>query len=132
MGGTMVATSAMVHASPAAALVVASQLAAGSSSSSQGAAGARSTSSQQQPGQGQTQAQQQQQQQTETVVNQAALELLRRLPGVTDSNWRGLVAGFSSLAELAGASRERLAALMGGERPARMLHDFLHAPCPVR
>lgn len=129
MGGTMVATSAMVHASPAAALVVASQLAAGSSSS-QAAAGACSTSSQQQQGQGQTQAQQQQQ--TETVVNQAALELLRRLPGVTDSNWRGLVAGFNSLAELAQASRERLAALMGGERPARMLHDFLHAPCPVR
>jgi ERCC4-type nuclease len=124
----MVATSAMVHASPAAALVVASQLAAGSSS--QGAASAGSTSSQQQQGQGQSQAQQQQQ--TETVVNQAALELLRRLPGVTDSNWRGLVGGFSSLAELAGASRERLAALMGGERPARMLHDFLHAPCPVR
>lgn len=36
----------------------------------------------------------------ESVVNQAAIELLRRLPGVTDTNWRALTAAFESLRDL--------------------------------
>lgn len=34
------------------------------------------------------------------------------------------------LADLAGLPLERLEAIMGAQRPARMLFDFLHAPCP--
>jgi hypothetical protein len=66
----------------------------------------------------------------EAVVNPAGIELLRRLPGVTDANWRPLAEGVGSLAGLAGAPLERLEALMGGARAARTLHAFLHAPCP--
>jgi hypothetical protein len=87
---------------------------------------------------GQQQQQQQQQQQREPapesssgVVNQAAIDLLRRLPGVTDANFRPLMGGLNSLAELADASLERLQELMGGAKAAQMLYDFLHAPCPA-
>jgi ERCC4-type nuclease len=66
----------------------------------------------------------------EAVVNQAGIELLRRLPGVTDANWRPLAEGVGSLAGLADAPLARLEALMGGARAARALHAFLHAPCP--
>jgi DNA excision repair protein ERCC-4 len=67
----------------------------------------------------------------ESVVNQAAIDLLRRLPGVTDSNWRSIINGCSSLHELCGLNVQQLEQLMGSSRGARMLHDFLHAPCPV-
>ncbi|WIA42689.1 hypothetical protein OEZ86_008643 [Tetradesmus obliquus] len=67
----------------------------------------------------------------ESVVNQAALDLLRRLPGVTDSNWRSIVNGCSSLQQLTQLNVQQLEELMGSSRGARMLHDFLHAPCPV-
>lgn len=66
----------------------------------------------------------------EAAVNEAGIELLRRLPGVTDANWRPLAEGVGSLAGLADASLERLEALMGGTRAAAVLHSFLHAPCP--
>ncbi|KAJ7544180.1 hypothetical protein O6H91_09G067800 [Diphasiastrum complanatum] len=63
--------------------------------------------------------------------NSTAVELLRRLPGVTDANYRSLMDGCKSLAELALFSLEELAKLMGGQRPARMLRDFLDAKCPT-
>ncbi|GLJ46967.1 hypothetical protein SUGI_0991250 [Cryptomeria japonica] len=62
--------------------------------------------------------------------NTTAVEFLRRLPGVTDANYRSLMDGCKSLAELALLPLERLAELMGGQRPARMLRDFLDAKCP--
>lgn len=67
----------------------------------------------------------------ESLVNQAALDVLRSLPGVTDANWRPLVGAVSCLRELVELPLERLEQLMGGGRAARALHDFLHAPCPV-
>lgn len=67
----------------------------------------------------------------EAVLNQAAIDLLRKLPGVTDANYRPLMAGLGSLSALADASLEQLEALMGGRRAAQALHDFVHAPCPV-
>jgi ERCC4-type nuclease len=67
----------------------------------------------------------------ESVVNQAAIDLLRRLPGVTDSNWRSIINGCSSLRQLTELNVQQLEELMGSNRGARMLHDFLHAPCPV-
>ncbi|KXZ54474.1 hypothetical protein GPECTOR_4g539 [Gonium pectorale] len=66
----------------------------------------------------------------ESVVNQPALELLRRLPGVNDSNYRSLLGACGSLAELAALPLGRLEAVMGSAKNARALRDFLDAPCP--
>jgi DNA excision repair protein ERCC-4 len=65
----------------------------------------------------------------ESVVNQAAIDLLRRLPGVTDGNWRAVMREAGSLAGLAGVPEGRLAAAMGGEAAARKLRDFLDQEC---
>ncbi|GIL92347.1 hypothetical protein Vretifemale_19875, partial [Volvox reticuliferus] len=66
----------------------------------------------------------------ETVVNQPALELLRRLPGVNDSNYRAILGHVSSLAELVSLPLERLETIMASAKNARALRDFLDAPCP--
>ncbi|XP_010919790.1 DNA repair endonuclease UVH1 isoform X1 [Elaeis guineensis] len=63
--------------------------------------------------------------------NTSAVEFLRRLPGVTDSNYRALMDGCRNLAELALLPIERLAELMGSQKAARMLKDFLDAKCPT-
>lgn len=63
--------------------------------------------------------------------NTTAVELLRRLPGVTDANYRSLMDGCKSIAEIALLSVEELAELMGGRQPARMLRDFFDAKCPT-
>ncbi|XP_039141382.1 DNA repair endonuclease UVH1 isoform X2 [Dioscorea cayenensis subsp. rotundata] len=63
--------------------------------------------------------------------NTSAVEFLRRLPGVTDSNYRALMDGCNSLAELALLPIERLAELMGGQKLARTLKDFLDAKFPT-
>lgn len=63
--------------------------------------------------------------------NTTAVELLRRLPGVSDANYRSLMAGCTSIAEMALLSVDELAELMGGKQPARMLRDFLNAKCPT-
>jgi len=70
-------------------------------------------------------------QREESLVNQPAIDLLRRLPGVTDANYRALMNGVASLSELAELSCERLEQLMGGARAAQALYNFLHAPCPL-
>eukprot|EP00268_Persea_americana_P016572 TRINITY_DN1785_c0_g1_i4.p1 TRINITY_DN1785_c0_g1~~TRINITY_DN1785_c0_g1_i4.p1 ORF type:complete len:1002 (-),score=229.82 TRINITY_DN1785_c0_g1_i4:601-3606(-) len=62
--------------------------------------------------------------------NTSAVEFLRRLPGVTDSNYRALMDGCKSLSELAFLPVERLAELMGGQKAAKTLRDFLDAKCP--
>ncbi|XP_027914930.1 DNA repair endonuclease UVH1 [Vigna unguiculata] len=63
--------------------------------------------------------------------NTSAVEFLRRLPGVTDSNYRAIMDGCKSLAELALLPVERLAELMGGHKAARTLRDFLDAKYPT-
>ncbi|EFJ24922.1 hypothetical protein SELMODRAFT_232247 [Selaginella moellendorffii] len=63
--------------------------------------------------------------------NTTAVEMLRRLPGVTDANYRTIMDGCKSLAELSIMPFEQLAELMGGQRPARMLRDFLDAKFPT-
>lgn len=63
--------------------------------------------------------------------NTSAVEFLRRLPSVTDSNYRALMDGCNSLAELALLPIERLAELMGGQKSARTLKDFLDAKFPT-
>jgi DNA excision repair protein ERCC-4 len=62
--------------------------------------------------------------------NTSAIEFLRRLPGVTDSNYRAIMDGCDSLADLALLPVERLAELMGRQRVARTLNEFLDAKCP--
>ncbi|GMY29886.1 DNA repair endonuclease UVH1 isoform X1 [Fagus crenata] len=63
--------------------------------------------------------------------NTSAVEFLRRLPGVTDSNYRAIMDGCNSLSELALLPVERLAELMGGQKAARILRDFLDAKYPT-
>ncbi|PON53937.1 DNA repair protein [Trema orientale] len=63
--------------------------------------------------------------------NTSAVEFLRRLPGVTDSNYRAIMDGCKSLAELALLPVERLAELMGGQKAARTLREFLDAKYPT-
>lgn len=67
----------------------------------------------------------------EALVNQAAIDLLRSLPGVTDTNWRAIMNGVGSLRQLADVELTQLEQMMGGAKAARALYDFLHAPCPV-
>ncbi|XP_074344666.1 DNA repair endonuclease UVH1 isoform X1 [Apium graveolens] len=62
--------------------------------------------------------------------NTSAVEFLRRLPGVTDSNYRALMDGCKSLSELATLPLERLAELMGGQKAAKTLKEFLDAKYP--
>lgn len=63
--------------------------------------------------------------------NTSAIEYLRCLPGVTDSNYRAIMEGCNSLAELALLPVERLAELMGGQKAARTLREFLDAKYPT-
>ncbi|KAL1568952.1 DNA repair endonuclease uvh1, variant 2 [Salvia divinorum] len=62
--------------------------------------------------------------------NTSAVEFLRRLPGVTDSNYRLIIDKCKSLAEVALLPTEELAALMGGHKAAKTLRDFLDAKFP--
>jgi DNA excision repair protein ERCC-4 len=63
-------------------------------------------------------------------VNQAAVDLLRKLPGVTEANHRALMAAAGSLAGLADMALPQLEAAMGSARSAKALREFLDAPCP--
>ncbi|CAN0842691.1 DNA repair endonuclease UVH1 [Linum grandiflorum] len=63
--------------------------------------------------------------------NTSAVEFLRRLPGVTDSNYRSIMDGCKSLSELALMPVERLAEIMGGQKSARTLREFLDAKYPT-
>ncbi|KAJ0047914.1 hypothetical protein Pint_15750 [Pistacia integerrima] len=63
--------------------------------------------------------------------NTSAVEFLRRLPGVTDANYRSIMDGCKSLAELALLPAESLGELMGGQKAAQTLRDFLDAKYPT-
>lgn len=63
--------------------------------------------------------------------NTSAVEFLRRLPGVTDSNYRAIMDECKCLADLALLPDERLAELMGGHKAAKTLRDFLDAKYPT-
>ncbi|XP_054824903.1 DNA repair endonuclease UVH1 isoform X2 [Prosopis cineraria] len=63
--------------------------------------------------------------------NTSAVEFLRRLPGITDSNYRAIMESCKSLAELALLPMEKLAELMGGQKAARTLREFLDAKYPT-
>ncbi|KAH9616103.1 hypothetical protein KSS87_003022 [Heliosperma pusillum] len=63
--------------------------------------------------------------------NTSAVEFLRRLPGVTDSNYRAIMNGCDSLSDMALLPVEKLADLMGGQKAARTLREFLDAKYPT-
>lgn len=63
--------------------------------------------------------------------NTSAVEFLRRLPGVTDSNYRLMMDKCKSLSEVALLPMEKLAELMGGHKAAKTLRDFLDAKFPT-
>jgi len=63
--------------------------------------------------------------------NEAAIDMLRRLPGVTDANWRALAAAGGTMAGVAALSEADLVAAVGGAVAARRLRAFLDAPCPA-
>lgn len=44
---------------------------------------------------------------------------------------RAIMRECECLADLTELSVDSLARLLGGERPAKALHEFLHAQCPV-
>lgn len=67
----------------------------------------------------------------EAVVNSTAQDILRRLPGVTEANFRPLMNAAPTLAALAQLSLEQLEAAMGGVTAAKKLHEWLNAPCPI-
>lgn len=50
---------------------------------------------------------------------------------MTDSNYRRIMEECNSLAELALLPVERLSELMGTQKGARMLKEFLDAKCPT-
>ena len=66
-------------------------------------------------------------------VNQPAIDMLRRLPGVTDSNYRRVLAApdVVCLADLAELTMERMQEILGDPRQGRTLYEFLHAQYPV-
>jgi DNA excision repair protein ERCC-4 len=63
-------------------------------------------------------------------VNDAAVDLLRRLPGITDNNYRRVVAKVESVEKLCELTEEQIAEVLGDARQAKTLHTFLHAPFP--
>ena len=63
----------------------------------------------------------------QALLNQAALEVLRKLPGVAPSKVYTLARKAKSLAKLLELSREELQEVLGNG--GLELHDFLHASC---
>ena len=54
------------------------------------------------------------------------------MQGVTEANFRALMAAAGSLAGLAQLPEAELVAAMGGAQAARKLREWLHATCPVQ
>ncbi|CAH2080160.1 unnamed protein product [Thlaspi arvense] len=63
--------------------------------------------------------------------NTSAVEFLRRLPGVSDANYRSIMEECKSLSELVSLPVEKLAQLMGGLKAAKSLREFLDAKYPT-
>ena len=67
----------------------------------------------------------------EAVINTTAVDLLRRLPGVSEANYRPLMNAASNLAGLAALPLQQLEGIMGGASAAKKLREWLDAVCPV-
>ena len=67
----------------------------------------------------------------EEPFNQPAIDFIRRLPGVTEANYRRVIDAVESPAKLAEMTQEQLARVLGDARQAKTLHEFIHAPFPT-
>ena len=67
----------------------------------------------------------------EEPFNQPAIDFIRRLPGVTEANYRRVVDAVECPAALAEMTQEQLARVLGDARQAKTLHEFIHAPFPT-
>lgn len=65
----------------------------------------------------------------EAVINQAAVDILRTLPGVTEANMRPLMKAAGNLTGLIALPLEQLVKIMGGQKAAKRLRDFLDQEC---
>ena len=63
-------------------------------------------------------------------LNDAAVDLLRKLPGITDRNYRKVIAKVDSIRKLCEMSEEEIAAVLEDTRQAKTLYTFLHTPFP--
>ncbi|CAN8272893.1 unnamed protein product [Cochlearia groenlandica] len=63
--------------------------------------------------------------------NTSAVEFMRRLPGVSDANYRSIMEKCKSLSELVSFPVEKLTEIMGGLKAARTLREFLDAKYPT-
>lgn len=66
----------------------------------------------------------------EDDVNDAAVDLLRRLPGITERNYRKVMHKVESIEKLCGLTEEEIADVLEDARQAKTLHTFLHTPFP--
>lgn len=62
----------------------------------------------------------------EPAINNTGLEILRRLPGVTDASVRSLAREAGNVAGLAKLTQEKLIEIIGSAPYARRLYEFLH------
>jgi DNA excision repair protein ERCC-4 len=62
--------------------------------------------------------------------NQAGIDFLRKLPGITDKNLRRVLDTIECVADLAEMSQADMAKMLGDNRQARTLHEFLHTEFP--
>jgi DNA excision repair protein ERCC-4 len=67
----------------------------------------------------------------EEPTNSAAIDFLRRLPGITERNAHAVLRQVGSLAALAACTEARLAQVLGDAHQGATLHRFLHSPFPA-
>ena len=63
--------------------------------------------------------------------NQEAVDFLRRLPGITDSNYRRAIRAIDTVADLADLSEQEMARILGDARQAKTLHTFINTTSPL-
>ena len=66
------------------------------------------------------------------AANLSLTLILRKLPGVTVNNIRGLLQNVANLREMRECSLEQLAKWMGGVANAKKLHAFMHGQRTAR
>eukprot|EP00889_Picochlorum_renovo_P003448 jgi/Picre1/30478/NNA_005842.t1 len=63
---------------------------------------------------------------SEPTINTTALEMLRRLPGINENNFRDVSREAGSLSGLASMSMEKMIQVMGSSTAGKRLYEFLH------
>jgi len=58
-------------------------------------------------------------------INQAAVNFLRKLPGVTSGNYRNVMRHCRNIQEIGDKTMEELQTILGDKRRGKLLYDFL-------